>query len=29
MRVELLFDWNQKIDRVLEIYRQGLIEHRS
>jgi hypothetical protein len=25
-RVELLFDWNQKIDRILEIYRQAIGE---
>jgi len=28
-RVERYFDWNQKIDRILEIYRQALHAHRS
>jgi glycosyltransferase involved in cell wall biosynthesis len=28
-RVELLFDWNQKISRILEIYREGILHHRS
>jgi glycosyltransferase involved in cell wall biosynthesis len=25
-RVELLFDWNRKIDRILDIYEQAIVE---
>jgi glycosyltransferase involved in cell wall biosynthesis len=28
-RVELLYDWNSKIDRIVEIYRKCIFEHRS
>jgi glycosyltransferase involved in cell wall biosynthesis len=28
-RVELHFDWNQKVDRILEIYQQAIDAHRS
>jgi len=26
-RVELLFDWDQKISRILEIYREGILRY--